>query len=419
MRFLVSLLLVLSALTSPAMAEEDPTSETRPRLRDLGVAPGVVPPGPLNAITDVAGVAVGHRTVIAGEAVRTGVTAVLPHGGDLFHDKVPAAVFVANGFGKAAGFLQVAELGTIETPIVLTNTLAVGTAVEAVVAWTLARPGNEEVRSVNAVVGETNDGWLNDVRARAVTGEHVREAIAAAAGGAVATGSVGAGTGTMALGWKGGIGTASRRLPASLGGWTVGTLVQANFGGILTVDGVPVGRELGRWSYREELGGSGGEGAAAASDAVGGAPKEQPAGGPGDRQAAAPPDAPRGDGSIMIVLATDAPLSAHSLERLAKRAVLALGRVGSFMSNGSGDFVIAFSTAQTIRHDAPDPVLFRRDLANDALSPLFLAAVEAVEEAILDSLVTATTVTGRDGHAGEAIPLDDLRRVLRRHGRIP
>lgn len=398
MRLLASLLLVLLALSPFAVAEEDSPREARPRLRDLGVAPGVVPPGPLNAITDVAGVAVGHRTVVEGDRVRTGVTAILPHGGDLFRDKVAGAVFVANGFGKAAGFLQVAELGTIETPIVMTNTLAVGTAVEAVVRWTLARPGHEEVRSVNALVGETNDGWLNDVRALPVTGEHVREAIAAATGGPVATGSVGAGTGTRTLGWKGGIGTASRRLPAALGGWTVGALVQSNFGGILTVDGVPVGRELGQWSYREELGG--------------GAPSPAP---PSGRS----PDTPSGDGSVMIVLATDAPLSAHSLERLAKRSVLALGRVGSFMSNGSGDFVIAFSTAQTIPHDPPDPVLFRRELANDALSPLFLAAVEAVEEAILDSLVTATTVTGRDGHTADAIPLDDLRRVLRRHGRIP
>lgn len=370
-------------------------AEKRPRLRELGVTIGVVPPGPLNAITDVDGVRVGHRTVVEGDGIRTGVTAILPHAGNPFRDKVPGAVFVANGFGKAAGFLQVEELGTIETPIVLTNTLAVGTAVEAVVAWTLAQPGNEEVRSVNAVVGETNDGWLNDVRALPVTGEHVRQAITAAAGGPVATGSVGAGTGTMALGWKGGIGTASRRLPASLGGWTVGALVQSNFGGILTVDGVPVGRELGRWSYREELEMAGGQA--------------------GDGEAPARP----GDGSIMIVLATDAPLFAHSLERLAKRAVLALGRVGSFMSNGSGDFVIAFSTAQTIPHALPDPVLIRRELANDALSPLFLATVEAVEEAILDSLVTATTVAGRDGHTGEAIPLDALTAVLRRHGRLP
>jgi D-aminopeptidase len=374
--------------------EEAAVTEPRPRLRDLGLSIGVVPPGPLDAITDVAGVRVGHRTVIEGDRVRTGVTAILPHGGNLFRDKVPAAVFVANGFGKAAGFLQVEELGTIETPIVLTNTLAVGTAVEAVVAWTLARPGNEEVRSVNAVVGETNDGWLNDIRAIPVTREHVLEAIAAAAEGPVATGSVGAGTGTRALGWKGGIGTASRRLPASLGGWTVGALVQSNFGGILSVDGVPVGRELGRWSYRGEL------------EAAG-------AGAPEAADGATPP----GDGSIMIVLATDAPLSAHSLERLAKRAVPPLGRVGSFLSNGSGDFVVAFSTAQTIPHEPGDPVLVRRELANDALSPLFLATVEAVEAAILDSLVTATTVTGRDGHTADALPLDALLDVLRRHGR--
>jgi D-aminopeptidase len=368
-------------------------ADQRPRARDIGLVVGIFSPGPLNAITDVEGVKVGHATRIEGDDIRTGVTAILPHRGPLFRDKVAAAVHVENAFGKAAGFLQVRELGTIETPIVLTNTLAVGTAVEAVVGWTLAQAGNEEVRSVNAVVGETNDGWLNDIRALPVTREHVREAIAAAAGGPVATGSVGAGTGTMALGWKGGIGTASRRLPASLGGWTVGALVQSNFGGILTVDGVPVGRELGRWSYREEL--------ERAGDAGSGEPGRP------------------GDGSIMIVLATDAPLSAHSLERLAKRTLLALGRVGSFMSNGSGDFVIAFSTAQTIPHAPPDPVLFRRELANDALSPLFLATVEAVEEAILDSLVTATTVTGRDGHTAAAIPLDDLRRVLRRHGRIP
>lgn len=414
MRFLATLLLALLALTSSAMAEAEPVTGTRPRLRELGVALGVVPPGPLNAITDVAGVAVGHRTVVAGDGVRTGVTAILPHGGDLFHHKAPGAVVVANGFGKAAGFLQVAELGTIETPIVLTSTLAVGTAVEAVVGWTLERSGHEEVRSVNAVVGETNDGWLNDARSLPVTRQHVREAIAAARGGPVATGSVGAGTGTMALGWKGGIGTASRRLPPALGGWTVGALVQSNFGGILTVDGVPVGRELGRWSYREELGGGGAGAGAGAAGAEPANPSAARAAGASGRAAERP-----GDGSIMIVLATDAPLSARSLERLARRSVLALGRVGSFMSNGSGDFVVAFSTAQTVPHAPADPVLIRRDLANDALSPLFLAVVEAVEEAILDSLLTATTVTGRDGHVGEAIPLDDLRRVLRRHGRIP
>ena len=332
----------------------------------------------------MAGVRVGHETVIEGDGVRTGVTAILPHGGNLFQDKVPAAVYVGNGFGKAAGFLQVRELGTIETPIVLTNTLAVGTAVQAVVAWTLEQPGNEEVRSVNAVVGETNDGYLNDIRALPITPAHVRRAIAAARSGPVAQGSVGAGTGTAALGWKGGIGTASRVLPDALGGYTVGALVQSNFGGVLTIDGVPVGEELGRYSYR---------------DAV-----EAPtAGGPARGE---------GDGSCMIVLATDAPLSARNLERLAKRAVLALGRVGSFMSNGSGDFMIAFSTANRRPYESKIDVLPVEDLRNDAASPLFLAAVEAVEEAIYDSLLQATTVTGYQGHTVEAIPIDRVKELL-------
>jgi D-aminopeptidase len=380
--------LAVAVATSAAAAE---APEARPRLRDLGASPGILPPGPLNAITDVAGVRVGHRTVVAGDAVRTGVTAILPHAGNLFQRKAPAAVFVGNGFGKAAGFLQVEELGTLEAPIVLTNTLAVGTAVEAVVAWTLEQPGNEEVRSVNVMVGETNDGWLNDIRARPVTAAHVREAIAAARGGAVAEGSVGAGTGTLALGWKGGIGTASRRLPATLGGWTVGALVQSNFGGILRVDGVPVGERLGRHAYRDEL-----------------------------RETGHPEDgAPApGDGSVMVVLATDAPLAATALRRLAARGVLALGRVGSFMSNGSGDFFIAFSTANLRPHEAKERVLAVEEVTNDALSPLFLAAVEAVEEAIYNSLLTAGTVRGRDGHLGEAIPVPALRDLLREHGRL-
>jgi D-aminopeptidase len=332
--------------------------------------------------------------------VRTGVTAILPHGGNLFQEKVPAAAWVANGFGKAAGFLQVRELGTIETPIVLTNTLAVGTAVQTVVAWTLEQEGNEEVRSVNAVVGETNDGYLNDIRALPVRPEHVRRAIAAARSGPVAEGSVGAGTGTSALGWKGGIGTASRVLPEALGGWTVGALVQSNFGGLLSIDGVPVGELLGRYAYREIL------------------------------EAEAAREAPEahldpGDGSCMIVLATDAPLSARNLERLAKRAALALGRVGSYMSNGTGDFVIAFSTApgnrRRFRSDraSEEDVLAVADLRNDAASPLFLAAVEAVEEAVYNSLLRAETVTGHGGRTVEAIPVDRVREVLVEHRRIP
>jgi D-aminopeptidase len=356
-------------------------------------------PGPRNTITDVAGVRVGHRTVIEGSSIRTGVTAILPHGGDLFREKVPAAVFVGNGFGKAAGFLQVDELGTLETPIVLTNTLAVGTAVRTVVAWTLEQPGHENVRSVNAVVGETNDGLLNDIRSLPIRPEHVRAAIQAATrspeGAPVAEGSVGAGTGTRALGWKGGIGTASRRLPAELSGggagWTVGALVQSNFGGVLRIDGVPVGELLGRYSFRDVLEGEGADAADAA--------------GRGESS---------GDGSCMIVLATDAPLDARNLGRLARRAVLALGRVGSFMSNGSGDFVVAFSTANRVPERSDGPVRELTTVRNDAVSPLFLAAVEAVEEAVYNSLTRAETVTGHRGRA-EAIPVDRLREVLDEH----
>jgi D-aminopeptidase len=377
---------VLAALCATAVPRTAPSAdEERPRLRDLGVTPGILPAGPLNAITDVNGVRVGHATLVRGDAVRTGVTAILPHEGNLFQSKVTAAVHVGNGFGKAAGFLQVRELGTIETPIVLTSTLSVGTAMEAVVAWTLEQPGNGSVRSVNAVVGETNDGYLNDIRARSVTAADVRRAIAAAAGGSVVEGSVGAGTGTRALGWKGGIGTASRRLPGALGGWTVGALVQSNFGGILTIDGRKVGEILGRHAYRDET--------TAAPPSATPAPIEQ-------------------GGSCMIVLATDAPLDARNLERLAARAVMGLARTGSFMENGSGDFVIAFSTANREPHA---PVARTRTVEivnNDAVSPLFLAAVESVEEAIINSLLRATSVTGHEGRSADAIPIDRLRGIL-------
>ncbi|HEX7185171.1 MAG TPA: P1 family peptidase [Thermoanaerobaculia bacterium] len=357
-------------------------AEPRPRLRDLGAEPGIFPAGPKNAITDVAGVRVGHRTLVRGDSVRTGVTAILPHGGNLFQSKAPAAVYVGNGFGKAAGFLQIQELGNLETPIVLTNTLAVGTAVEAVVAWTLEQPGNGEVRSVNAVVGETNDGYLNDIRGRHVAAADVRAAIAAASDGPIEEGSVGAGAGTVAFGWKGGIGTSSRVVPKSLGGWTVGALVQTNFGGVLTIDGVPVGERLGQYSFREDL------------------------------------EKDRGDGSCMVVLATDAPLSSRNLERLAKRAVLGLARTGSFMSNGSGDFVIAFSTRNLVPFEMKDRVLAAEELHNDAMSPLFLAAVEAVEEAVYNSLLQAADVTGHQGHTVKAIPVDEVRALLKEAGRI-
>lgn len=359
--------------------------ETRPRVRDLGVEPGIFPPGPLNAITDVEGVRVGHRTLIRGESVRTGVTAIVPHGGNLFQSKVPAAVYVGNGFGKAAGFLQIQELGNLETPIVLTSTLSVGTAIEALVAWTLEQPGNQEVRSVNAVVGETNDGFLNDIRGRHVKAEDVRAAIAAAKSGPVEEGSAGAGTGTMALGWKGGIGTSSRVLPERGGGYTVGALVQTNFGGVLSIDGAQVGERLGRHDFRPVQDNSQNK---------------------------------QGDGSCMIVIATDAPLSSRNLERLAKRAVLGLARSGSYMSNGSGDFVIAFSTRNLVPHESKERTLRVEEVVNDAMSPLFLAAVEAVEEAIYNSLLKATTITGHQGHTGEAIPVERLRELLKESGAI-
>ena len=378
-------LCVLLAAMSLVVAAAEPQ---RPRARDLGLSPGVMTPGPLNAITDVAGVKVGHHTLIKGKSVRTGVTAILPHGGNLFQEKVPAAVYVGNGFGKAAGFLQVQELGLIETPIVLTNTLSVGTAVEAVVVWTLAQPGNEKVISVNAVVGETNDGYLNDIRGLHVTRKNVMAAIDAAREGPVEEGSVGAGTGTTAFGWKGGIGTSSRVLPATLGGYTVGALVQSNYGGILTMDGYHVGEKLGRYSFKDYLEGS-------SSDAEAGRPNGQ------DEY-----------GSCMIVLATDAPLSSRNLERLAKRAVLGLARTGSFMSNGSGDFVIAFSTRNRIPYNSDTRTQPGDYLRNNAMSPLFLATVETVEEAVYNSLLKAATVTGRDGHTAEALPVEELKKII-------
>lgn len=372
----------LVVMPSKTAAQSDST-----RIRDLGLAPGLFAPGPLNAITDVGAVRVGHRTVREGDAVRTGVTAILPHPGDVFEEKVPAAAYVGNGFGKAAGFLQLQELGTLETPIVLTNTLDVGTAVEAVVGWTLQQPGHDDVRSVNAVVGETNDGYLHDIRGQHVTAADVVAAIETSEGGSVPEGSVGAGTGTSALGWKGGIGTSSRVLPVEHGEYTVGALVQANYGGILRIDGVPVGRKLGRHDYQSAV-----DSSAQANDPT--------------------PD----DGSCMIVLATDAPISPRNLERMAKRAMLGLARTGSYSSNGSGDFVVAFSTKNR-RTEAPVP---RPDslLPNSGMSPLFLATVEAVEEAVYNALTAATTVEGRDGHRRKALPLDQLERILREAGRL-
>jgi D-aminopeptidase len=355
------------------------TTDPRRRIRDLGISPGVLPTGPLNAITDVAGVRVGHATLVEGDAIRTGVTAILSHGANLFQDRVPAGLAVGNGFGKLTGATQLVELGELETPILLTNTLAVPRAADALITYTLAQPGNAEVRSVNPVVGECNDGYLNDIQRRPITAEHVLAAIESASDGPVAEGCVGAGTGVVAFGWKGGIGTSSRRLPDTLGGWAVGALVQANFGGVLQVAGLPVGRSLGRYYLREQL----------------------------DRGDA--------DGSIVIVLATDAPLSDRNLTRLARRALAGLARTGAAMSDGSGDYALAFSAAEAVRRtpERRGALATIDELPNALMSPLFLAAIEATEEAIYNALSMANTTTGYAGRAVEALPLDQIAMLFR------
>ncbi|MFN8003137.1 MAG: P1 family peptidase [Acidobacteriota bacterium] len=366
----------------------------RLRVRELGVEVGILPPGKFNAITDVAGVRVGHTTVIKGDDVRTGVTAILPHGGNLFQEKVPAAIFVGNGFGKLIGSTQVNELGEIETPILLTNTLNVPKVADALLDWMLALPGNEQVRSINAIVAETNDGGLNDIRGRHVGREEVFAALRSAKDGPVEEGSVGAGTGTVAFGWKGGIGTSSRVLPQNLGGWTVGVLVQSNYGGVLSINGAPVGRELGKYYLKEQL-----------------TPRRI-------SQTTSPgtTDEDRADGSIIMVVATDAPADARNLKRLASRAMLGLARTGSPATNGSGDYVIAFSTATQNRVRASESLRQTQTLGNEAMSPLFQAVVEATEEAIYNSLCKATTMTGRAGLRIEALPLDQTKEVLRKYG---
>jgi D-aminopeptidase len=378
--------LLAAVLTVADAAGQSPAP--RPRAREAGVAIGILSPGPLNAITDVAGVRVGQVTVTEGDSVRTGVTAILPHGGNAFRERVPAAIHVGNGFGKLLGVTQVRELGEMETPILLTCTLCVWNAADAMAGWMLRQPGMAEVRSINPVVGETNDGLLNDIRSRPVRAEHVVRALETASDGPVREGAVGAGTGTVAFGWKGGIGTSSRALPSTLGGYTVGVLVQSNFGGVLSINGAPVGRELGRYAFQRELGAA--------------------ARGPRDR----------GDGSIMIVVATDAPLSTRSLERLASRAIVGLGRTGASMTNGSGDYVIAFSTAAEVRRQfgarTPAPVA---ELPNDAMSPLFQAVAEATEEAIVNSLFAAETTRG-SGATVEALPLDRVMEILRRYNAL-
>lgn len=376
----------------------------RPRAREAGINVGVLPVGPLNSITDVGGVMVGHTTIIRGENIRTGVTAILPHSGNLFREKVPAAIFVGNGFGKLMGSTQVNELGEIETPIILTSTLSVPRAADALLDYMLALPGNEDVQSVNPVVAETNDGYLNDIRGRHITHDDVFNAIKNAKAGAVEEGSVGAGTGTVAFGFKGGIGTSSRKLPIKLGGYTVGVLVQTNFGGILTINGAPVGRELGKYYLKEELGSAGVSKCSPEADHK--------------VSSSCYPNTP--DGSIIIVIATDAPVDARNLTRMAARAMLGLARTGAAGSNGSGDYAIAFSTSPGLRilnSNNPTSRSLPRDskvLANDAMSPLFLAVIEATEEAIYNSLFRATTTTGR-GHTVEALPLERTIEILRNH----
>ena len=370
-------------------SRQDTRAPARPRAREAGVIVGVLTPGPLNAITDVAGVTVGHTTLIKGDNVRTGVTAILPHGGNLFREKVPAAVFIGNAFGKLAGSTQVNELGEIETPVMLTSTLNVPRVADATIDYMLAVPGNEDVQSINALVGETNDGYLNDIRGRYVGREEVFSAIKNSQGGPVAEGCVGAGTGTVAFGFKGGIGTSSRKLPASLGGYTIGVLVQSNFGGILTINGAPVGRELGRYYLKEELSPT----SLSLSNTA--------------------------DGSIMIVIATDAPIDHRNLQRLAARSMMGLARTGAAGSNGSGDYAIAFSTAPELRirnvPNARNQTASVKLLSNEAMSPLFLAVIEATEEAIYNSLFRATTMSGRS-HTIEALPIDRTIEILRKHG---
>jgi D-aminopeptidase len=379
--FIAASLLTVASVTVAAVHPSALLSQERPRAREIGVAPGILAPGPLNAITDVSGVLVGQVTIIEADSVRTGITAILPHAGNLFLQRVPAAVVVGNGFGKLLGSTQVNELGELETPILLTCTLCVWKAADAMVEWMLGQPGMDKVRSINPVVGETNDGYeLNvAIRSRPITAAQVREALTSARGGPVEEGSVGAGTGTRAFEWKGGIGTSSRKVPASIGGYTVGVLVQSNFGGVLQIMGAPVGRELGH------------KFSAANSRA-------------------------NADGSIMMVVATDAPLSDRNLRRLASRALMGLARTGSVAGNGSGDYVIAFSTAPEVRRMYNADRLTTTEMGNtEQLSALYEAVIESTEEAIYNSLFKAKTMSSKGGTV-EAIPIDRVREILSRYG---
>jgi D-aminopeptidase len=364
-------------------------SQKRPRTRDVGLRIGILPTGPLNSITDVRGVTVGQTTIIKGDNIRTGVTVVLPHSGNLFKEKVPAAIYVGNGFGKLAGSTQVNELGEIETPILLTSTLSVPKVADFLIDYMLDLPGNESVQSVNPVVAETNDGFLNDIRSRPISRDDVFGAIKNA-NGTVDEGSVGAGAGTVAFGWKGGIGSSSRKLPEPLGGYTIGVLVQTNFGGVLSIDGAPVGIELGKYYLKDSI-----------SDI--------------DRRSDTT-NLRSADGSIIIVIATDAPLDHRQLRRLAERSMAGLARTGSSMSNGSGDYAIAFSTKNRI--NSGEQLRNIQIVGNDAMSPMFQAVIEATEEAILNSLFKATSVVGKDKHSADALPIEQTITILKKYGKI-
>lgn len=393
--------ILIFLIITESFAQSNIPKNDRPRARDMKLRIGILPVGELNAITDVPGVRVGHSTIIRGENVRTGVTAILPHGGNLFQEKVPGAVFVGNGFGKLMGSTQVNELGEIETPILLTSTLSVPKVGDFLLDYMLALPGNENVQSINPLVAETNDGYLNDIRGRHITREDVFAAIKTAQTGKTEEGSVGAGTGTIAFGFKGGIGTASRRLPVSLGGYTVGVLVQTNYGGILTIDGAPVGVELGKYYLKDVIEKSENS-------------KQNVSQNKNDINDLA-------DGSIIIVIATDAPMDARQLKRMAARSMMGLARTGAAATNGSGDYAVAFSTAPEVRVKTASDNRTPREvklLSNDAMSPLFLATIEATEEAIYNSLFRATTVTGRENRTVEALPVEKTITILRKYGKI-
>lgn len=349
------------------------------RLRDYGISIGVMPVGKNNAITDVEGVKVGHTTLIVGDTIRTGVTAIIPHSGNIFKEKVPAAIYLGNGFGKLAGYSQVKELGNIETPVILTNTLSVPVASDALITYTLGLPGNNEVRSVNSVVGETNDGYLNDIRGRHVKQQHVLDAIRNASDGAVKEGNVGAGTGTICFNYKGGIGTSSRVLPKSLGGYTIGVLVQTNFGGTFEIAGVPIAKELGNYPFKDAI--------------------------------------EKSDGSCMIVVVTDAPVDSRNLERVAKRAMMGLAKTGGIAANGSGDYVIALSVAKN--NLVTESNIYKSEvLSNDAMTPIFLATIEATEEAILNSMFAAQTMTAKGGKKIEGLPIPKILEIMKKYNRV-